>query len=126
MTDVIVPVVETLEMNLQNQLTRLSAQYDQDILFIGEQLLQEATERGWCSDFDKFVKRLNTSLHRELITRVKTYRVEKKITVTIYQSVDATSEEDADFNSDAIDISTNSAWEVDDWDVEETTCTMED
>lgn len=49
-----------------------------DIERIGQALLTEANERGWCAEYDEFVENLNSRLIRGgtlLPTRAVTYRV---------------------------------------------------
>jgi hypothetical protein len=62
----------------------------EDIAAIGSRLIDEATERGWCSQYDEVVDDLNRSLTVTLPDRMRTWRVDVEFRVS------AKSEEDAD------------------------------
>lgn len=91
--------------------------YESDIQMIGEALLEEAEDRGWCDDFDKFVSRLNDKLFTSLVERVKTYTITKKYMVTVSTTVTTTPDKIQD-EMDAYDLDdfTHSVSDFDDWD----------
>lgn len=77
-------------------LQALQAHHQSDIEIIGEELLEEAERRGWCSDFDGWVDGVNARLTvSELPTREHDYNVTLSYTVDVYVSVTARSESDA-------------------------------
>jgi hypothetical protein len=71
------------------------------IRHIGESLIVEAENRGWCDEYDSFVEALNDSLPPDLMlpVRLKEYEVEIQIDIshTVYQTVSvmATSQDEA-------------------------------
>jgi len=69
--------------------------HEEDIRKIGESLIAEATARGWCDDFDKWVADINQRLQVELPTRVRQFTVTADYTVRIRACVLATNEDDA-------------------------------
>jgi hypothetical protein len=83
-------VYEQAASRLRGEKETAERQHSEDIAAIGTRLLAEATEHGWCSDYDDVVDDLNKSLTVKLPDRVKTWRVE----VTF--EVSARSENDAD------------------------------
>lgn len=58
-------------------------QHREDIQRISDTLTQEATDRGWCSEYDELVNSLNRYLHVELETREKDYYVSYTVTVRV-------------------------------------------
>lgn len=96
------PAVGTIIYDLNNTYLRanrekaaadeLRQQAHQAIAIIGERLIQEAEERGWCDEFDKIIDEVNESLPGvfELPTRRKPrrkVRVSISTTVTTYEDV---------------------------------------
>lgn len=75
-------------------MTRTSMHED-DITFISEALLSEADARGWCSDYDTFVKALNSKLNLPLTERCREFEVTATYTITLTKMIDASSEDDA-------------------------------
>ena len=69
--------------------------HENDIRIIGEALIAEAEDRGWCNDFDKWVEKVNNRLHLELPTRQREFAVTATYSVTIKQSVYAVDEDSA-------------------------------
>ncbi len=68
-------------------------QHRSDIAAIGEHLLAEADDRGWCADYDTAVAGLNKLLTVALPTRERDYEVEIEVRVTV--RVSAHGEQDA-------------------------------
>jgi len=54
-----------------------------DIAAIGEALITEADERGWCTEYDEFIERLNDSLNVDLPARLRTWQVIVPLRVTV-------------------------------------------
>lgn len=52
-----------------------------NISMIGDRLLSEAQDRGWCSDFDHIVKDLNESMHDVEGGQLKTRQFSRRVTV---------------------------------------------
>lgn len=65
----------------ERRATTAKQQHERDIALIGEKLLEEADERGWCEQFDDVVEELNRKLIVELPTRERDYNVQVTITV---------------------------------------------
>jgi len=60
-----------------------------DIQVIGEALIAEAKERGWCADYDDFVDGVNNDLKRSsLPTRVVDFTASVSISVSFQSSPD--------------------------------------
>jgi hypothetical protein len=88
--------VSSLETDRQfylDRLDRAKADHRADIARIGNKLMEEAEDRGWCSEYDDIVDDLNRNLSVELPTRSKDYTVTVRLNVEI--TVDAQSEEGA-------------------------------
>lgn len=82
--------VESARINARNA----SAAHQSDIDTISEALIEEASRRGWCADFDTFVASLNEDLNLPLRERRKAYTVTATYTVTVEVTVDAAEDED--------------------------------
>ena len=67
----------------------------EDINTIGDRLIFEADQRGWCEDYDKMVDDLNTKLHLDLPLRNRDYEVAVSFTVHMNVTVQAQGPEDA-------------------------------
>lgn len=72
-------------------------QYDQDIATIGDRLIDECQNRGWCEVFDEVIHDLNSGLHKPLREQEteKEYEVSVTVTYDIVIDVTATSEAEA-------------------------------
>lgn len=77
------------------QAERARRNHEADIATIGERLMDEAEHRGWCSEYDSIVDDLNRSLHVELPTRNKTWDVCWTVNVTVHQTIEARTANDA-------------------------------
>jgi len=67
-----------------------------DAQIISDELLSEAESRDWCSEYDRFVDRVNGRLSRiELQQRIRRYEVSMTATVTFRVEVEATDEDGA-------------------------------
>lgn len=100
-----------------------------DIETIGDKLIEEADDRGWCSVFDNVVGELNASLNVPLSTRERDYLV--TIRPTIVVRVRANSEDGAYSEAGQIasrlenavdrmdDVSTSSDWDLEDADLDD-------
>ena len=83
------------ELHLAQQgRTDAERRHAEDVNYIGECLLQQAQERSWCSDFDRFVEDLNNSLHHKLRRRLRSYEVETALRVVL--RIEASNEDDAE------------------------------
>lgn len=80
---------------LNNELRQAEAAHQSDIDIIGEELTSEAESRGWCSDYDRFVTRVNGRITRDLPLRMKSYDIDCTVTLTLSTTVQATSYDDA-------------------------------
>lgn len=58
-----------------------------DVQTIGHELIREATERGWCAEYDEFVTGLNENLYISLPLREKEYTVTRVYKVTVTTNV---------------------------------------
>ena len=67
----------------------------EDIKTIGERLIAEADQRGWCEDYDVMVDDLNTKRNIDLPLRNHQYEVNVSFTVHMNVTVEAQSPEDA-------------------------------
>lgn len=90
---------------LNERLEKSMSDHRSDIERIGEALIDEANERGWCSIYDEFVKNLNRSLTEELPVRRRSYDVDVTVTYTVTVTVSAVSEEEAE--DEAADLLSN-------------------
>lgn len=72
-------------------LTAAKTRHTDDIEHIGSALIAEAEERGWCSQYDEFINKVNRILHIELETRERTYVVEVTAHVSMQVEVEASS-----------------------------------
>jgi hypothetical protein len=79
--------------DLSRQVAEVRAAHEQDVATIGQALLREAADRGWCEDYDRMVETLNHDLQVPLETRVRTYEVTFDLRVTI--QVEASTEDRA-------------------------------
>ena len=71
-------------------------QLEIDIALIGKRLHEEATKRGWCSDYDTFVTDVNTQLVvAQLPGRPIKYEVAVHFDVHVHYEIEAATEEAA-------------------------------
>jgi len=83
-------VYERASTRLHDEKEAAERQHREDIATIGSRLIEEATDRHWCSEYDAVVDDLNDSLTVKLPERLRTWRVE------VMFEVSARSEDDAD------------------------------
>lgn len=76
--------------------------HTEDINTIGERLIHEADQRGWCEQYDEVIEDLNKTLHVDLPLRQREYEVSVSFTVHMNVTVTADSPEAA--QSDANDM----------------------
>lgn len=81
--------------SLADALRQSQSDHQSDIDIIGEELTSEAQSRSWCSDYDRFVVRVNNRITRELPPRLRTYEVDCTVVLTLSTTVEATSYDDA-------------------------------
>jgi hypothetical protein len=85
---------------LNDRIATLNKEVDElvkDIQVIGEALIAEAKERGWCADYDDFVDGVNNDLKRgSLPTRVVDFTASVSISVSFQSSPDESSDKIAD------------------------------
>jgi hypothetical protein len=74
----------------EQRVTDAEARHRKDIATIGEDLIEVADRRGWCSDYDDFVEGLNGRLTVSLPERQQDYEVEVEITYRRRMTVSAT------------------------------------
>lgn len=72
----------------QRRAREVQNEHEHDIIVIGDALIAEATNRGWCSEYDEIIERLNLRLHRSLPERESEYEVTwtETYTVTVSRS----------------------------------------
>ena len=63
--------------------TDRGARHRADVERIGERLLAEANDRGWCAEFDTIVDEINGDLYVELPVRERDFEVRVDVTLTI-------------------------------------------
>jgi hypothetical protein len=76
-------------------ITQSRANHEKDVELIGQALIEEADERGWCSIYDAWIKKLNDKLYLELPNREKEYVVTHTFEVVVKVNVTASNEDDA-------------------------------
>ena len=69
--------------------------HKQDIRFISEALIAEAETRGWCSEYDKFIEKLNQRLVQKLQEREHEYVVSATYLLKVSTTIKATDIDDA-------------------------------
>lgn len=129
--DVEIERLKALNAMLDGNVIKAKADHQADIKLIGDRLIGEANDRGWCSEYDGIVDELNSDLMVELPLRRQNYQV--AVQYTVYIDVEAGDEDDAreeasgivnDIESRLDNMSgTNSACEVEEsynWVVEAT------
>ncbi len=78
--------MRNLANHLRQQAQEAAQRHRNDITLIGEKLIQEANERQWCREYDRFVEELNDDLERALPLRERDF----EITVAVELRVDVT------------------------------------
>jgi len=79
-----------------------AARHRADIAIIGERLIFEADQRGWCEQYDKVIEDLNAKLHVELPARAREYEVSVSFLVHMNVTVTADSPEEAQSEANAM------------------------
>ena len=69
--------------------------HKQDVRFISEALIAEAETRGWCSEYDKFIEKLNQRLVQKLEEREHEYVVSATYLLKVSTTIKATDIDDA-------------------------------
>ena len=107
---VVEPVVDREVENLRRRITNLQSEVDagkEAIRIIGGRLIEEANNRGWCSDYDRIIENVNSEVASgwELPVRNAQYEVTwtESYTVTVYRSATFTASDE----DDAIEIAHN-------------------
>lgn len=97
-------VVPSVEDALRDQIARLQGSLSDTmrtgkkaVEMIGEALIEEAQRRGWCSEYDDFVEKLNDRLPLgyELPTREREFEVTLTYRVEFRMKVNAVDEDSA-------------------------------
>ena len=88
--------LRTMYSNLQAQFNVVRNNYSSDIEKIGERLISEAEDRGWCGVYDEVIEDLNSHLYMELPSRERTFTYKAKYTVYVEVEVESTNENDAE------------------------------
>jgi hypothetical protein len=103
----------------------LANEHQADFTTFAEMLLEEAENRGWCSDYERFATNVNAKLlHNEVPHRTRQYTVTNTYTVTVSYTVETRDEDYAiDYVQnnisapafrcntwDVIDVSDDSQW----------------
>lgn len=87
--------LRTMYSNINTQLNVVRNNYSSDIEKIGQRLISEADDRGWCSVYDDVINDLNRELHMELPLRERTFKFQAKYTVYVDVEVEGTDYDDA-------------------------------
>jgi hypothetical protein len=95
-----------LTTEMREQLIRNSQDYStsqaqardthmKDIEYIGQALIDQANDRGWCDMYDDFIREINDELHYSLPVRNRDYLVTLDMNVSIEIVVNAGDEDQA-------------------------------
>ena len=99
-------IATTVDRNfLQTNSSNSRRNHQSDIKMIGEALIEEADNRGWCDDYDKFVNSLNSRLSVSLEERNHDYEVTATFIVTVSTTINARDEDDANDQAGDMDLS---------------------
>jgi len=88
--------LRTMYSSINTQLNVVRNNYSSDIEKIGERLISEAEDRGWCGVYDEVIEDLNSHLYMELPSRERTFVYRAKYTVYVEVEVESTNENDAE------------------------------
>jgi len=88
--------LRTMYSGINTQLNVVRNNYSSDIEKIGERLISEAEDRGWCGVYDEVIEDLNSHLYMELPSRERTFTYRAKYTVYVEVEVESTNESDAE------------------------------
>jgi len=88
--------LRTMYSGINTQLNVVRNNYSSDIEKIGERLISEAEDRGWCGVYDEVIEDLNSHLYMELPSRERTFTYRAKYTVYVEVEVESTNENDAE------------------------------
>jgi hypothetical protein len=88
--------LRTMYSSINTQLSVVRNNYSSDIEKIGERLISEAEDRGWCGVYDEVIEDLNSHLYMELPSRERTFTYKAKYTVYVEVEVESTNENDAE------------------------------
>jgi len=88
--------LRTMYSGINTQLNVVRNNYSSDIEKIGERLISEAEDRGWCGVYDEVIEDLNSHLYMELPSRERTFTYKAKYTVYVEVEVESTNESDAE------------------------------
>ena len=78
--------------------------HKQDVRFISEALIAEAETRGWCSEYDKFIEKLNQRLVQKLEEREREYVVSATYLLKVSTTIKATDIDDANDKAAELDL----------------------
>ena len=98
-----IDVLNAAHANVVASLNEARSRHASDIEYLSEQLMEEATNRNWCSDYDRFVTRVNERLLHELQPRERQYEIEATFVVTARTTIMATSYDDAQEQASSLD-----------------------
>jgi len=88
--------LRTMYSSINTQLNVVRNNYSNDIEAIGNRLISEAEDRGWCGVYDEVIEDLNSHLYMELPSRERTFTYKAKYTVYVEVEVESTNESDAE------------------------------
>ena len=88
--------LRTMYSSINTQLNVVRNNYSSDIEKIGERLISEAEDRGWCDAYDEVIADLNSTLYMELPSRERTFTYRARYTVYVEVEVESTNENDAE------------------------------
>lgn len=121
MTDIVndseLDVLRREKDRLQKELVLSMERHRRDVATIGSALIDEANERGWCSQYDDFVDTVNGDLHNKLPVRNKPYVITQTYRVVRVLHVEESSADNAADHADTMsraDDIERDGWRVED------------
>jgi hypothetical protein len=78
--------LESQIRELEGRLSERVKKHEKDIQLIGDALIEEAIDRDWCDEFDKWVENVNQTLWIELPVRAADYVAEITLSVQFRSS----------------------------------------
>jgi hypothetical protein len=88
-------IADTDRMRLQFE--RAVSNHQHDLQTIGDRLIEESDDRGWCDEFDRIINDVNESLYGELPTRYQDFELTVDVVIpsSVKVTISARNEEEA-------------------------------
>jgi hypothetical protein len=86
---------------LEGRLSEAARRHANDVKLIGDAMIEQANEHGWCAEYDKWVDALNRTLYIELPRRVTDFTADITVTVS-FSTIPANAEPFAEDIAQAI------------------------